>query len=407
MTGRLLDRSGMPRAAQQANDITPLDRLPKSERVVAYQLLQRGPASQGDLVARTGLSRPTVAASLTSLMQDRLAEMLAGQDAAQGEGRRAQLYRLTSKVGTAVGVEIGRRHVTVVLIDAGHQQILQDEEDVAASADDHPIEVLTQSAALVRRAITQANVEESVLGLAVGLPVPVTADGRIGSKTFMPAWADIDAAGELARQLGLRPVHVANEADLGALGEYVFGFGRGTRDLTYLKLGTGIGAGIIVDGQLQMGASGTAGEFGHITVDYRGRRCRCGNRGCLERYAGGEALLYEAREAGLEIENIPTLVSRAHSGDVACERIVTEAASIIGAGLGALVNLNGPTLIVLSGSLSAAGELLTRPLREALNRAAFPPAAQAVSIEFASLDRRASACGAAALVFERHASKCK
>lgn len=394
----------MSRTAQQGQVLCPLDRLPKSERAVAYQLLQRGPASQGELGARTGLSRPTVATALSNLLKDELAKTVTGQEMAHGEGRRAHLYRLTSKVGTAIGVEIGRRHVTVMLIDAGHQQILQAEEPVAGSADDHPIEVLTQSAALVRRAVADAGIEGSVLGVAVGLPVPVTTEGQIGSRTFMPAWADIDAAGELGRRLGLGSVHVANEADLGALGEYIFGPGRGTRDLTYLKLGTGIGAGIIVNGQLQKGISGAAGEFGHITVDYRGRRCRCGNRGCLERYAGGEALLHEAREAGLDIENVPVLVRRAQSGDVACERIITEAATIIGTALGTLVNLNGPELIVLSGSLSAAGKLLIHPLREALNRAAFPPATQAVSIEFASLERRAPACGAAALVFERHAT---
>ncbi len=404
MTGRVLDRSGMPRAAQRAQDPSPLDRLPKSERAVAYQLLQRGAASQAELVARTGLSRPTVFGALTRLGGAGLTETLAGQDGAQGEGRRAQLHRLTQKAGTAVGLEIGRRHATVVLIDAGHRQIFHDEKPVAASADDHPVEVLTQSATLAREAISEAGIEGNVLGVAVGLPVPVTTDGRIGSRTFRPAWADIDAAGELARQLGLGPVHVGNEAHLGALGEYIFGLGQGTRDLTYLKLGTGIGAGIIADGQLQTGASGIAGEFGHITIDYRGRPCRCGNRGCLERYAGGEALLSEAREAGFKTDSLPALVGRARSGDGACERIISDAAAIIGVGLGTLVNLNGPGLIVLGGSLSAAGELLTRPLCEALNQAAFPPAARAVSIEPASLDRRASACGAAALVFQRHAA---
>ena len=404
MTGRVSNRPGMPLAGRRTNKRPALDDLPKSERAVAYRLLRRGPASQGELVAGARLSRPTVLAALTSLGKAGLAETVTGQDAPSGEGRRAQLYRLTPKAGTAVGVEVGRRHLTVVLVDAGHRQILQQEEPVAASFDEHPAEVLAQSAALARRLVSDVPAGH-VLGVGFGLPVPVTSQGHIGSRTFMPAWADTDPRDELARQLGDGPVHVGNEADLGALGEYIFGHGHGNRDLSYLKLGTGIGAGIILHGQLQTGASGTAAEFGHITVDYQGRRCPCGNRGCLERYAGGFALLEDARQAGLDIENLPGLVRRARSGDVACQRIITEAATIIGAALGTLVNLNGPGLIVLGGSLSAAGELLTRPLRASLHQAAFPPAAQAVCIELASLDRHASAYGAAALVFERYAAQ--
>jgi predicted NBD/HSP70 family sugar kinase len=404
MTGRVSDRPDVPLAGRWANSRPALDDLPKSERAVAYRLLRRGPASQAELIAGARLSRPTVLAALTSLGEAGLAEMVTGQDAPSGAGRRAQLYRLTPKAGTAVGVEVGRRHLTVVFVDAGHRQILLEEEPVAASFDEHPAEVLTQSAALVRRLVADGPVGHGVLGVGVGLPVPVTSEGLIGSRTFMPAWADTDPGDELARQLGHGPVHVGNEADLGALGEYIFGPGHGQRDLTYLKLGTGIGAGIILDGQLQTGASGTAAEFGHITIDYQGRRCPCGNRGCLERYAAGFALLDDARQAGLDIENLPGLVRRARSGDVACQRIITEAATVIGAGLGTLVNLTGPGLVVLGGSLSAAGELLTLPLRASLNQAAFPPAAQAVSIELASLDTRASASGAAALVFERYAT---
>ena len=244
-----------------------------------------------------------------------------------------------------------------------------------------------------------------VLGVAVGVPVPVTAEGRIGSRTFLPAWADLHLRDELAQQLRFGPVYVRNEAALGALGEYVFGHGQGKRDLTYVKLGTGIGAGIILNGRLQEGARGTAAELGHITIDYRGRLCPCGNRGCLERYAGGKALIEDARQANLDVTSLPDLVERALSGDVACQRIVAEAAIIIGTGLGTLINLNSPHLIVLGGSLSAAGELLTRPLRRAVDQAAFPPAAQAVTIEHASLDKLACASGAAAYVFERYATQ--
>ena len=265
-------------------------------------------------------------------------------------------------------------------------------------------QVLRQSVSLVRRAADRIGGHAGILGVAVGIPAPVTSDGRVGSRT-LPAWAGIDPVSELAPQLAPLPVYVDNEANLGALGEYVFGLSHGKRDMTYVKLGTGIGTGIIVDGHLHHGAGGTSGELGHITIDYQGRRCPCGNIGCLERYAGGRVLLTSARAAGIDVKDVPGLVQKAVDGDVACERIVSEAATMIGTAIGTLVNLNSPELIVLGGSLSAAGELFARPLRTALDRTALTPAAHAATIKFASLGRWASALGAAAYVFERFASR--
>ena len=397
----------MPRARRTCTEGPPVfEGLSKSERAVAGWLLRRGVASQAELVASTALSRPTVHLALSNLGTSGLVKVTPSQEAAPGERRRGQLYSLTPKAGLAVGVEIGRRHITVELVDAGHRQVRKPlNQAIEASADEHPADVLRQCAALVRSALRNADVYGGVLGIAVGLPQPVTSEGRIGTRTLMPAWADLDPVAELAPELGFAPLHVGNEADFGALGEYVFGAGEASRDLIYVKLGTGIGAGTILNGQLHRGASGVASEFGHITIDFKGSRCPCGNRGCLERYAGGKALMDEARDAGLDISSLPDLVWRARSDDIVCRRIITEAAAMIGTALGALINLNGPDLIVLGGSLSAAGELLTRPLRVAMEQAAFPPAARAVSIEAAQLDRLASARGAAAFVFESFAAQ--
>jgi predicted NBD/HSP70 family sugar kinase len=193
--------------------------------------------------------------------------------------------------------------------------------------------------------------------------------------------------------------------DLGALGEYAFGHGRGRQDLTYVKLGTGIGAGIVQNGRLHTGASGASGEIGHVTIDYQGKLCPCGNRGCLEIHAGGDVLLDEARQVGLGIDSIAGLVQRAAAGDIASQRIITEAATKIGYVLGALVNINGPELIVLGGSLSAAGSMLSGPMRQAMSQSCFSASIEALTIEVAQLGRLASASGGAALVFGRVAAR--
>jgi predicted NBD/HSP70 family sugar kinase len=386
--------------------------LAKSEGTVANRLLRRGPASQAELVASAGLSRPTVLAALTKLAREGLAEIVPGQDSGSQDsgsqdsgssaaGRRPHRYRLTAKAGLAVGVDVGRRHINIVVMDAGHQRIVDQESEVIADADNDPPAVLKQAVDLVHRALQDASTDSAVLGIAFGLAMPITRAGLAGAGTLLPAWAEIDPRNELARLIPDCPVYVGNESDLGALGEYLFGWGQGKRDLTYVKLGTGIGGGIVLGGRLQRGSSGTAAEIGHITLDHQGRRCPCGNRGCLERYAGGRALLDSARRDGLEIDDLPSLVRRARSGDVACRRILHEAGMMIGTAIGTLVNLTGPELIVLGGSLSAAGDILTGPVRIALDQTALAPAASAVSIELARLGRWASACGAVAFVFER------
>jgi predicted NBD/HSP70 family sugar kinase len=341
-------------------------------------------------------------AALTKLAREGLAEIVPGQDSgSSAAGRRPHRYRLTAKAGIAVGVDVGRRHINIVVMDAGHQRIVEQESEVIADADNDPPAVLKQAVDLVHRALEEASTDSAVLGIAFGLAMPITRAGLAGAGTLLPAWAEIDPRHELARLIPDCPVYVGNESDLGALGEYLFGWGQGKRDLTYVKLGTGIGGGIVLGGRLQRGSSGTAAEIGHITLDHQGRRCPCGNRGCLERYAGGPALLDSARRDGLEIDDLPSLVRRARSGDVACRRILHEAGMMIGTAIGTLVNLTGPELVVLGGSLSAAGDILTGPVRIALDQTALAPAASAVSIELARLGRWASACGAVAFVFER------
>ena len=381
----------------------PLHTQGRSARIVSYRLLRDGPLTQARLVDVTGLSRPTVAGALERLQADGLVEAEASaQQAGGGAGRRPLVFRLTRKAGVAVGVEIGRRHIQIVVADGGHRQLVDvPPTKLTIHADRDPSTVLDQVVTLVRRCRALAGTDLPILGLGLGLPTPLTLDGRVGSDTFLPAWTSVDPRQELAAHLDEIPIHVANDASLGALGEYTFGAGRGRRDLTYVKFGTGIGAGIVIGGRLHLGAGGTAGELGHVTVDHQGERCPCGNRGCVEVYAGGPALINNARQAGLEVDDVPDLVRRAGEGNTVCIRVIEEAATILGTAIGTMIQLLSPELLVLGGSLSAAGDLLRTPLRLALRRAVMPPAVNALSIEFAHLGRTASAWGGVALAIDR------
>jgi predicted NBD/HSP70 family sugar kinase len=390
--------------------------LSKPSARLAEALRMHGPSTRARLGEVSGLSRPTVSAALAELAERGFLESDTG-DSARKLGRPAELFRLSRNAGLVVGVDIGRRHVQVVLTDLGHQELGKTpaQEDAyrhPPSADADPDRVLDHAARLVRTLLDRnGGTLEQVVAIGLGIPAPITHRGEVGSPTLLAGWKGTSPAQALAARLGGVPVLVDNDANLGALGEYLFGGFRaghrtaGGHEMVYVKIATGIGAGIIRDGRICRGASGTAGELGHITLDYQDRQiCLCGNHGCLELYAGGEALLSKARAGWPELVDTLDLVDRAKTGDPYCISVVKDAGDLIGTALGTLVNLNSPDQIVIGGELSDSGEILLGPVRERIRRTAIPPAAMAVTISEARLKKWSSAWGAAALVLTSTAS---
>jgi len=214
---------------------------------------------------------------------------------------------------------------------------------------------------------------------------------------ILPGWAGINAREALSRCLGLR-VQVDNDANLGALAEASFGAGRGLADIVYVRLGSGVGAGVVVGGRLHHGASGLAGEIGHVQVRADGEVCRCGNRGCLETIASEgpiRALLGPARGHDVTRRELLDLVA---SGDLGAVRVVNDAGLAIGRVLADLCNALNPGAIVVGGELGEAGEPLLGGIREAVQRFALPGAAGAVRVVPGELGERAEVLGALALV---------
>ena len=219
--------------------------------------------------------------------------------------------------------------------------------------------------------------------------------GELGSSTILPGWVGVRAAEAMSTRLGLN-VTIDNDANLGALAEWTQGAGHGCETLVYVKVATGVGAGMIIDGRPFRGATGTAGELGHTVVDLHGRICRCGNRGCLETLVGSQALLDDLRPSLGEI-SVADMLERAAAGDVACRRIIADAGSAIGAALASLCNLINPERIVVGGDLAEAGDLLLEPARLALARGAIASAAANVELVPGVLGDRAEVLGAIAL----------
>jgi predicted NBD/HSP70 family sugar kinase len=260
-------------------------------------------------------------------------------------------------------------------------------------------EGMRTAAGLVERVLEDAGADRArVIGVGMGIPGPVHESGMVGSSAILPGWAGTSPQERMEELLEL-PVRVGNDANLGALAEFTWGAGRGSCNVVYLKLATGIGAGIVIDGRLFEGAGGTAGEIGHTTIDETGDICRCGNRGCLETYAGAAAIAsLLSRSFGEELDTEQVL-SRAADGDPGCRRALADAGRHIGVAVANLCNLVNPERIVVGGSMGHAGALLLDPLTESVRLRAIPSAAE-VEIVPGELGERAELLGAVALVLQ-------
>jgi predicted NBD/HSP70 family sugar kinase len=359
---------------------------------------ERGVASRAELARITGLSRSTVSTIVADLLDSGLANER--EDAADGEthaGRPPVMVALNSKAGLALGIDFGHRHLRVAVSDLSHTVLAETwrELDVDHSAD----EGLDTAAAFVDDVLAEAGVDRNrVIGAGMGLPAPIDrATGAVQASSILPGWVGVDAAAEASRRLGL-PVEVENDANLGALAELVWGAGRGRSDLAYLKISSGIGAGLISGGRLQHGVGGTAGEIGHTVLADGGPVCRCGNRGCLETLASSRAIAQLLSASRGEAISTRRLLELSAAGDAAAQRLIGDAGRAVGIAVANLCNLLNPECVIVGGDLRGAGEILLGPLRETARRNAIPSAGDALEVTAGVLGERAELLGALALV---------
>ncbi|GAA5186036.1 ROK family transcriptional regulator [Rugosimonospora acidiphila] len=365
--------------------------------------IYRHPASsRADIARRTGLSRATVSTVVEELdAVDLIHERDAADDGRQrGTGRPPTLLSLVPRAAFAVGIDIGHQHVRITICDLAGDPIADDWS--RAQVDDAPEQTLDLARDLVRQAMRTAGVtSEQVLGVGMGLAAPVnTRTGDVESDGILPGWQGISPAAEMRRRLGL-PIQLANDANVGALGEKVFGAGRGVDDMTYIRLSAGVGAGLIVGGQPYQGSLGMAGEIGHVCVDPRGQICRCGNRGCLETVASPVAVARLLEHSTGRPTTFAQLLDLVNSGDRGARRAVADAGEAIGMTVSWVVNVLNPQLVVVGGELAAAGDVLLDPIRAGINRHSLAVAATGVRVTGGVLGDRAEVLGAAALVLAR------
>ncbi|MGX2993909.1 ROK family transcriptional regulator [Streptomyces sp. JNUCC 64] len=374
------------------------------ERVIRA-VRRAGALTQAEIARTTGLSAATVSNIVRELGERgtvRVTPTSAG-------GRRARSVSLSGDAGIVIGVAVGHDLLRVALGNQAHQVLAEETEPLVPHGPRAPGDPAPGSAAhcldrareLVDRLIARTGTDRSrISGVGLGVPGPVdVTTGTLGPTAALPGWAGTRPAETLTERLGL-PVHLDNDANLGALGELVWGAGRGARDLAYIKIADGVGAGLVIGGRVHRGPGGTAGEIGHLTLDESGPVCRCGNRGCLETFTAARhvlPLLSVSHGDGLTMADVVRL---ARDGDPGCRRIVADVGRHVGRGVASLCNLLDPGRIVLGGDLVAAGELLTGPVREAVARYAVPSVTERLAIVPGALGERAEVLGALALALD-------
>ena len=276
--------------------------------------------------------------------------------------------------------------------------------------------VVGRIARLCRESIGEAEQKagitpDAIAGVGIGSPGPLDREKGLVLVTPNLGWKDFPLRQRVSEALDGLPATLDNDANCAVFGEWWLGAGRGSRHLIGLTIGTGIGGGIVMDGKLYHGASDAAGEVGHTTIDSTGRRCKCGNYGCLEAYASGPniaARAVEGIEAGAESKlpgyvdgdlskiTAQTVYQAAHDGDDYAQEVVKETAKLLGAGVANLINIFNPDTVVVLGGVTLAGDRLFTPLRAEVKKRAFKPAVAACKILPGELPGTAGVVGAAA-----------
>jgi predicted NBD/HSP70 family sugar kinase len=361
-------------------------------------LLRDGrPRTRAELISCTGLARSTVTQRVDLLLGSGLIGH-AGDGVSTG-GRPPARVAFNPSARIVLGADVGATHARLAVTDLAGAVLAETvyELDIA----DGPDVVLSGLVRCVRKLVrrTGRRVDE-LLGLGLGLPGPVEhSTGRPINPPIMPGWDGFDVPGYLTDALGTVAL-VDNDVNVMALGEH-FAHWRDADHLVLVKVATGIGSGIISDGELRRGAQGAAGDLGHIQVPGGGEApCRCGNTGCLEAVASGAAVAARLRALGIEATSGADVVRLSRAGNVPATQLLREAGRDIGAVLASVVSLLNPSVIVLGGALSQAGEHLLAGVREVVYRRSLPLATQHLRIVESRTGERAGVVGAAVLVLE-------
>ncbi|MEV4172066.1 ROK family transcriptional regulator [Nonomuraea sp. NPDC049709] len=360
-------------------------------------ILRDGQArTRGELARLTGLSRSTVTQRLDGLIGQRW--VVAGEGSISSGGRPAAVFAFNGAARVVLAADLGATHARLAVLDLGLNVLAERAAELLV--DRGPERTLGEVVAGFRELLAATGHDlAQVCGVGVGLPGPVEhGSGRPVNPPIMPGWDGFPVPGWLQARLEA-PVLVDNDVNVMALGEH-WAAGPAVDHLIFIKIGTGIGCGIISGGRLHRGAQGAAGDVGHIRVPASEAPCRCGNAGCLEAVAGGASMAAVLRAAGIEARGSRDVVALMRAGDLHATRLVRQAGREVGAVMASIVNFFNPSVIVIGGDVAEAGEQVLAGVRETIYSRSLPLATQHLGIRASELGDRAGVVGAGVMVVE-------
>ena len=359
--------------------------------------------SRTDLAEEMGLTK----AAVTVIVNDLIASgiIVETESRTTSSGRPPVVLEINPNHGLVAAIDMGAMHLSVALGDFSTR--ILEEIEIPFQIADGPEKCLKEADRILHELLSKRGLIPSDLsGIGVGVPGPVITElGTVMAPPIMPGWDRYPIRATFEEQWETA-ITLNNDAELGALGEWAFGAGRGERNLAFIKVGSGIGAGLIVNRQIYSGTTGSAGEIGHLTVDENGPLCACGNHGCLEAFAGGHAIATQARKlvaSGkrtlLSEKDIGTLTAQdvaeaARRGDLPAQEVLKRSGTYIGTAIAGLINLINPSTVIIGGGVAQVGDLLTTPIRQAVRERSLRASEHGVKITTAMLGRRSSLIGA-------------
>jgi len=399
--------------AKQARSLHAPILINRVDAEVIRALRKQEQISRSEISNITGWSKAKTSQEIRRLVgQGYLVEV--GEGMSQG-GRKPRLLRINDQLGYLVGLDIGATSIDAVLTDVGGK--IYQRRSEPADVRTHPEEFLNHCNELILDMLTaQGRHPDQILGIGVGVPGPVNfTQGVLVAPPLMPGWENYPIRNFIKRTFPTAYVVVDNDVNIMALGEQRAGDGIGVDNFIFIKIGTGIGSGIVSNGKIHRGSVGCAGDIGHICVDKQGPICRCGNAGCLEAMAAGPAIaekamqaarngaspllrqMMEANEGVLRPDDV-NLACR--EGDQAALEIIRASGLMIGDFLASLVNFFNPSHIFIGGGVTNFGNHLLVSNRRAVLRRSLPLATTDLSINFSRMGSEAGLTGAVALARE-------
>ena len=402
-----------PIRLNRAESLPDRNLITDSEKKLVDLVRMHGEFTKAGLVSYTDYSRTKVTNCIDSLLNKKI--LVTNKDTEYSGGRRSKTFSLNGKFGLVVGVDIGATSVDLGIADFSGKLFARYMEP--ASVTDGPIKLLGRVCSLLEKILKDNDLSyENVKGIGIGVPGPVDFSvGTLVSPPIMAGWDSYPIIQTVQQWFPFANIVVDNDVNVMALGEINQGGGKGVDNLIFVKIGTGIGAGIICEGRIYRGSKGCAGDIGHIGVHNSDILCLCGNKGCLETVAAGPGIAERSLQEALagnstillkhyekngQVLHAEDVGCAAREGDPIAIEVIRESGQFVGDVLAGLVNFYNPEMIVIGGGCSNLGNLLLSSIRQAVLRRSLPLATRDLQIVFSEIGSDVGVIGAVNLAMD-------